>query len=57
MPSVKSVVAKALGWEAEYSLKEGIARTYAWIEEQVKAARERELTSREPQIPRISQIL
>jgi len=28
------------GWEEKYSLKEGIARTYPWIEEQVKAARE-----------------
>jgi GDP-D-mannose 3',5'-epimerase len=31
---------KSLGWEAKYSLKEGIARTYPWIEEQVKAARQ-----------------
>jgi nucleoside-diphosphate-sugar epimerase len=29
---------KSLGWEAKYSLKEGIARTYVWIEEQVRAA-------------------
>jgi len=27
---------KSLGWEAKYSLKEGIARTYPWIEEQVR---------------------
>jgi len=27
---------KSLGWEAKVSLKEGIARTYAWIEAQVK---------------------
>lgn len=27
------------GWEAKYSLREGIARTYPWIEAQVKAAR------------------
>ncbi len=27
---------KSLGWEAKVSLKEGIARTYAWIEEQVR---------------------
>jgi nucleoside-diphosphate-sugar epimerase len=33
---------KSLGWEAKVSLKEGIARTYAWIEQQVKAAREME---------------
>ena len=26
---------RSLGWEAKTSLKEGIARTYAWIEEQV----------------------
>jgi len=24
------------GWEAKYSLKEGIARTYPWIEAQVR---------------------
>lgn len=30
---------KSLGWEARYSLKEGIARTYPWIEEQVRLAR------------------
>jgi len=29
---------KSLGWEAETSLREGIARTYQWIEEQVKKA-------------------
>jgi nucleoside-diphosphate-sugar epimerase len=33
---VKSVVAKSLGWEAETSLREGIAETYAWIEQQVR---------------------
>jgi dTDP-D-glucose 4,6-dehydratase len=33
---------KSLGWEVKVSLKEGIARTYAWIEERVKAAREME---------------
>ena len=27
---------KSLGWEAKVSLKEGIARTYRWIEEQVR---------------------
>jgi len=27
---------KSLGWEAKVSLKEGIERTYAWIEEQVR---------------------
>ena len=30
---------ESLGWEAKYSLKEGIARTYPWIEAQVRAAR------------------
>ena len=28
---------KVLGWEPEISLEEGLARTYAWIEKQVKA--------------------
>jgi GDP-D-mannose 3',5'-epimerase len=28
---------KSLGWGAEISLKEGISRTYVWIEEQVQA--------------------
>jgi GDP-D-mannose 3',5'-epimerase len=30
---------KSLGWEARTSLQDGIARTYVWIEEQVKALR------------------
>ncbi len=30
----------SLGWEAKVSLKEGIARTYPWIEAQVEAARD-----------------
>jgi len=30
---------KSVGWEARISLKEGIARTYRWIEEQVRKAR------------------
>lgn len=30
---------KSLGWEAKVSLREGIARTYRWIEEQIKATR------------------
>ncbi|NPV67394.1 MAG: NAD-dependent epimerase/dehydratase family protein [Anaerolineae bacterium] len=29
----------SLGWRARYYLKDGIARTYPWIEEQVRAAR------------------
>ena len=28
----------SLGWKPEVSLREGIARTYPWIEAQVKAA-------------------
>jgi nucleoside-diphosphate-sugar epimerase len=30
---------KSLGWEAKMSLREGIARTYPWIEDQMKALR------------------
>jgi GDP-D-mannose 3',5'-epimerase len=30
---------QSLGWQARVSLKEGIGRTYAWIAEQVEAAR------------------
>jgi len=30
---------KSLGWEAKVSLREGIARTYRWIEEQVRKSR------------------
>ena len=33
---------KSLGWKPKTSLREGIARTYAWIEGQVKAMREAE---------------
>jgi nucleoside-diphosphate-sugar epimerase len=28
---------ESLGWEAKTSLKEGVSRTYVWIEEQVQA--------------------
>ena len=31
---------ESLGWRAEVSLKEGIARTYRWVAAQVGAARE-----------------
>ena len=31
----------SLGWQAKHYLKDGIARTYPWVEEQVKEARER----------------
>jgi nucleoside-diphosphate-sugar epimerase len=27
---------KSLGWEAETSLREGIAKTYSWLEEQAR---------------------
>ena len=30
---------RALGWEARVSLREGIARTYSWIAEQVQRSR------------------
>lgn len=33
---------EVLNWEPEISLEEGLARTYAWIEEQVQAKLERE---------------
>ena len=32
---------KSLGWEAKVPLKEGIARTYRWIEEQVRVSKGR----------------
>lgn len=34
---------RSLGWEAKVSLREGIARTYAWIEEQVKRSKSQEV--------------
>lgn len=33
---------QVLGWEPEISLEEGLARTYAWIESQVRAGLDRE---------------
>jgi nucleoside-diphosphate-sugar epimerase len=30
---------ESLGWRSQYSLKDGIALTYPWIEAQVRAAR------------------
>lgn len=37
--SDNDLLRKVLKWEPEISLEEGLARTYAWIEEQVKATR------------------
>jgi nucleoside-diphosphate-sugar epimerase len=33
----------SLGWKARYSVRDGIARTYPWVEAQVQAARAREM--------------
>ncbi len=33
----------SLGWKAQYHLRDGIAQTYPWIEEQVREAREKGL--------------
>jgi nucleoside-diphosphate-sugar epimerase len=35
--SDNELLRKVLGWEPEISLEEGMARTYAWIEEQVRS--------------------
>ncbi|MBK8019895.1 MAG: NAD-dependent epimerase/dehydratase family protein [Chloroflexi bacterium] len=40
--SDNSQLRKVLGWEPQISLEEGLAETYAWIEEQVKHKLERE---------------
>lgn len=37
---------KSLGWEARVSLREGIQRTYRWIEEQVKASAKEGMSGR-----------
>jgi len=34
---------RSLGWAPRYSLEEGLARTYPWVEEQVRAAAKGEL--------------
>jgi GDP-D-mannose 3',5'-epimerase len=34
--SDNTLVKKVLGWEPKVSLEDGVARTYAWVEEQVK---------------------
>ncbi len=36
--SDNTLLRQVLGWEPRISLEEGLARTYAWIEEQVKAS-------------------
>jgi GDP-D-mannose 3', 5'-epimerase len=32
---------QVLGWEPQISLEEGLARTYAWIESEVRSSLER----------------
>ena len=34
--SDNALLRKVLGWEPQISLEEGLARTYAWIEQQVR---------------------
>jgi nucleoside-diphosphate-sugar epimerase len=34
--SDNTLAAEKLGWQPQYNLREGIARTYKWISEQVK---------------------
>jgi nucleoside-diphosphate-sugar epimerase len=34
--SDNTMLRKVLGWEPQISLEEGLARTYAWIEEMVR---------------------
>jgi GDP-D-mannose 3',5'-epimerase len=31
---------RSIGWESKFSLREGLSRTYAWVESQVKASRQ-----------------
>jgi nucleoside-diphosphate-sugar epimerase len=35
--SDNTLLRRVLGWEPDVTLEEGIARTYVWIEEQVRA--------------------
>ena len=42
--SNNDLVREKLGWDYEQSLEEGIAKTYAWIEEQVKSRQARTVT-------------
>ena len=41
--SDNTLLRKVLGWEPEISLEEGLARTYPWIESQVKAKLEQQV--------------
>ena len=42
--SNNDLVREKLGWDYEQTLEEGIAKTYAWIEEQVKSRQARTVT-------------
>ena len=41
--SDNTLLRKVLSWEPEISLEEGLARTYPWIESQVKAKLEQQI--------------
>jgi nucleoside-diphosphate-sugar epimerase len=38
--SDNTMLRKVLGWEPQISLEDGVARTYAWIETQLKSTKE-----------------
>jgi GDP-D-mannose 3', 5'-epimerase len=38
--SDNTLLRKVLGWEPEISLEDGMARTYVWIEAQLKSMKE-----------------
>lgn len=46
--SDNTLLRKVLGWAPEISLEEGLARTYPWIERQVKAKLEQQATAATP---------
>ncbi len=46
--SDNTLLRKVLGWAPEISLEEGLARTYPWIESQVKAKLEQQATAATP---------